>query len=93
MNPSTPWTSSTQSSHGLVSPFGRARRKRYADTLIDEYVTWREACGAVAVTYERWLAAESLDRELAYCEYSAALHGEEEAARAYQDAVAQVAAG
>jgi hypothetical protein len=79
MNPPTPWNSS-QTTRELVSPFGRARRKRYVDGLINDYVTWREACGAVAVTYEGWLEARRADRE-------------EEAARAYQAAVAQVAAG
>jgi hypothetical protein len=44
------------------------------------------------VTYEGWLAARREDREIAFCVYSAALDREEEAARAYQVAVAQVAA-
>ncbi|HWF24808.1 MAG TPA: hypothetical protein VG275_05145 [Solirubrobacteraceae bacterium] len=91
MNPSTPWNSS-QTTRELVSPFGRARRRRYVDGLIDDYVTWREACGAVAVTYEGWLAAGREDREIAFNVYSAALDREEDAARAYQVAVAQVAA-
>ena len=82
--------SSTQTARGLVSAFTRARRKRYIDALMDDYVSWREACGAVAVAYEGWKAARGQDRDLAFRVYHAALDREEHAATAYQTAIAQV---
>ncbi len=72
--------------------FGRSRRKREIDALIDQYVSWRERCAAVATAYQAWLTAEPKQRDLAFTMYSAALDHEEEAASAYQVAVARVAA-
>ncbi|HWF51860.1 MAG TPA: hypothetical protein VG294_14570 [Solirubrobacteraceae bacterium] len=74
------------------SPFARARRKREIDALMDQYVSWREACAVVAAAYQTWRTAEPEERELAFTRYSAALDREEEAATAYQVAVARVAA-
>jgi membrane protein implicated in regulation of membrane protease activity len=74
------------------SPFARARRKREIDALMDQYVSWREACAVVAAAYQTWRTAEPKERELAFTRYSAALDREEEAATAYQVAVARVAA-
>jgi hypothetical protein len=90
MNPSTP-SGSTQSIR-QGSPFARARRKRYVDELMDHYVSWREACAAVAAAYEGWRRAEALDRDLAFTIYCSALDREENAATAYQSAVARVTA-
>ena len=67
-------------------------RKRYVDELMDDYVIWREACAAVALSYESWRRAERRDEKLAFSAYVAALDREEEAATAYQGAVAQLAA-
>ena len=59
--------------------------------MIDDYVSWREACAAVAVSYETWTCSDRPDEKLAFCVYVAALDREEQAAAAYQRALAQVA--
>lgn len=73
------------------SAFAGGRRRQYVDEMIDDYASWREACAAVAVTYENWTCAERQDMKLAFSVYGAALDREEQAAAAYQRAVAQVA--
>ena len=87
MNQPTP-IRSTENARGLVSAFARARRKRYIDDLMDDYVSWREACAAVAVTYETWKGAVPAEREFAFSLYYAALDREEETARTYEAAIA-----
>jgi hypothetical protein len=67
------------------------RRRQYIDELIDDYVSWREACAAVASSYEKWRCSDRPDKKLAFSVYVAALDREEQAATAYQRAVAQVA--
>jgi hypothetical protein len=67
-------------------------RKHYVDELMDDYVSWREACAAVALSYESWRCAERREEKLAFSAYVAALDREEEAATTYQGAVAQLAA-
>ena len=74
------------------SAFTRARRRKYADELIDDYVSWHEACDMVAEAYEGWTCAERHDRPLAFGLYVSALDREERAATAYQAAVARLAA-
>lgn len=73
------------------SAVGEERRRRCVDELIDDYVSWREACAAVAVSYENWRCSDRPDKKLAFSGYVAALDREEQAATAYQLAVAQVA--
>jgi hypothetical protein len=90
MNLPTPSDSTQSIRHGL--PFARARRKRYVDELMDHYVSWREACAAVAAAYDGWRPTEGMDREVAFTIYCSALDREEDAASAYQTAVARVAA-
>jgi hypothetical protein len=68
----------------------RGRRRRWVDDMMDDYVSWRDACAAVAVSYENWECSDRQDRKLAYSVYVAALDREEQAATAYQRAVAQV---
>jgi hypothetical protein len=53
------------------------------DDLLEGYVSWREACGAVWRAYEQWIASDRGQRALAYAAYLAALDGEERAARTY----------
>jgi hypothetical protein len=67
------------------------RRRQYVDDMMDDYVSWRDACAAVAVSYEDWKCSDRPDERLAFSVYVAALDGEEQAATAYQRAVAQVA--
>jgi hypothetical protein len=73
------------------SAFAADRRRQYVDELIDDYVNWREACAAVAASYEEWTCSDRPDKKLAFSVYVAALDREEQAAIAYQLAVAQVA--
>jgi hypothetical protein len=73
------------------SAFPGGRRRRLVDEMMDDYVSWREACAAVALSYENWECSEPRDMKLAFGVYVAALDGEEQAATAYQRAVAQVA--
>jgi hypothetical protein len=66
-------------------------RREIVDAMIDDYVSWREACAAVAVSYENCRHWDPPDEKLAFSVYVAALDREEQAAAAYQRAVAQVA--
>lgn len=68
-----------------------AMRRRYIDDLVDVYVVWREACGAVAEAYANWKCAGRQEQTLAFSEYVAALNCEEEAALLYREAVEQFA--
>ena len=63
------------------------------DSVIDEYVAWREASAAVSAGYERWNTAVSAEREGAYASYVAALDREELAATRYQCLIKLVARG
>jgi hypothetical protein len=67
------------------------RRRQYVDELMDHYVSWRESCAAVAVSYESWRCSDRLEQALAFSTYVAALDREEQAATDYQRAVARVA--
>jgi hypothetical protein len=67
------------------------RRRQYVDELIDDYVSWREACASVTASYEKWRCSDRRDKRLAFSVYVAALDREEQAATAYERAVAQVA--
>jgi hypothetical protein len=66
------------------------RRRQIVDEMMDDYVSWREACAAVAVAYEDWKCSERRDKKLAFSVYVAALDREEQAAASYQRAVARV---
>jgi hypothetical protein len=65
-------------------------RRQYVDDMMDDYVSWRDACAAVALSYEAWKCSDRRDTQLAFSAYVAALDREEEAATAYERAVAQV---
>ena len=54
-------------------------------------MNWRDACAAVAASYEDWKRSGRPDKKLAFSGYVAALDREEQAAAAYQRAVVQVA--
>ena len=74
---------------------GRTPRTRqnvyYIDDVVDDYVSWREACAAVAVSYQNWNCSARSDQKLAFSVYIAALDREEQAATGYQRALARVA--
>jgi hypothetical protein len=59
--------------------------------LLEGYVSWREACQAVRLAYERWVGSGRGERALAYAAYLAALDGEEHTACTYADHTARVA--
>ena len=67
------------------------RRRQYVDHMMDDYASWRDACAAVAASYESWKCSDRTDQKLAFSVYVAALDREEQAATAYERAVAQVA--
>jgi hypothetical protein len=67
------------------------RRRQYIDDMMDDYVSWREACVAVAVSYQNWKCSARSDQKLAFSVYVAALDREEQAATGYQRALARVA--
>jgi hypothetical protein len=73
------------------SPFAGGGGREIVDAMIDDYVTWREACAAVAGSYENWRRSDPPDEKLAFSVYVAALDREDQAAAAYQRAVGQVA--
>ena len=73
------------------SAFPGEGRRQVVDERMNGYVSWREACAAVAAAYENWKCAERQDKKSAFSVYVAALDREEKAATAYQRAVAQVA--
>lgn len=91
MNQPTP-PGNAQTTRGQGPAFVRAPRKRHVDELMQDYVTWREACAAVATAYESSKSAERQNRQIAFDVYTEALDGEEQAASAYQRSVARVAA-
>jgi hypothetical protein len=70
----------------------RASRSQHVDELMDAYVSWRETCVAVARSYESWGRADRRLKQLAFDAYVVALDREQEAAAAYQQAAAQLAA-
>ncbi|MDQ6806974.1 MAG: hypothetical protein M3065_18895 [Actinomycetota bacterium] len=66
------------------SPFAQVGLNHLVDALIDCYVSWREACGAVDAAYDNWSGAAREDGELAFTAYRAALDREEHAAATYR---------
>jgi hypothetical protein len=66
--------------------------RQYLDDLVDDYVSWREACAVVWETYDNWNRAPGENEKLAFSEYTAALNCEEEAAALYQQSVERLAA-
>jgi hypothetical protein len=82
----------TQRTSGSVPALRGLERRQYLDDIVDDYVSWREACAMVASAYSNWQRAGRQAQKLAFSEYVAALNCEEEAAKAYQQAVERGAA-
>jgi hypothetical protein len=74
----------TQRAGRAASPVAQAALNKLVDAMIDHYVSWREECFAVALSYENWGDAERQDKKLAFSAYVAALDREEHAAATYQ---------
>jgi len=66
--------------------------RQHLDDLVDDYVSWREACAVASAAYDNWKCAPHEDQRLAFSEYVAALNCEEQAAAVYQQAVERLAA-
>jgi hypothetical protein len=66
--------------------------RQHLDDLVDDYVSWREACAVVSAAYDNWKCAARQDQKVAFWEYIAALNCEEEAAALYQQAVERLTA-
>lgn len=81
----------TRGTRDRSSAFAGGGHSEIVDEMIDDYVSWREACDAVAVSYENWRCSDRRDAKLAFSVYVAALDREEQAAAAYRRALAQVA--
>jgi hypothetical protein len=64
--------------------------RRAIDELLEGYVSWREECQAVALSYGRLIASGCSERRLVYAAYFAALDREEHAARIYAHHVERV---
>ena len=62
------------------------------DAVMDIYVTWRERCVAVEMSYRIWSCAAPDERALAYRGYTAALDREELAANEYRRLLDRAAA-
>jgi hypothetical protein len=72
-------------------PTYTAFQRSAIDELLEGYVSWREACQAVWLAYERWAGSDRGQRGLAYAAYLEALDGEERTARTYAHRTARVA--
>jgi hypothetical protein len=72
-------------------PTCTASHRSAIDELLEGYVSWREACRAVWLAYERWISSDRAERGLGYAAYLAALDREERAARTYAHRTARVA--
>jgi hypothetical protein len=79
-----------RSTGGAGSAFAGGGRRQYVDDMMDNYVSWRDACSAVAVSYENWKCSGRTEKKLTFSAYVAALDREEQAATAYERSVAQV---
>jgi hypothetical protein len=73
------------------SPFARTGLSHLVDELIDGYVSWREACLEVDMSYDNWNRAPREDGELAFTAYRAALDREEHAAATYRQLAERIA--
>lgn len=60
------------------------------DALLECYVSWREECQEVELTYQRWTRSAREQRRLAYAAYVAALDREDRAASTYAEHVERV---
>jgi hypothetical protein len=66
--------------------------REHLDDLVDDYVSWREACAVASAAYDDWNRASREDQRLAFGEYVAALDREEEAAGLYRRTVERLSA-
>jgi hypothetical protein len=64
--------------------------KRRGDALVDAYIRWRQACGAVRAAYAAWNLAPAANHEHAFHHYVAALDDEDDAAFEYAERLAEI---
>lgn len=65
----------------------RLRKKLLVDSLMEAYVSWREACLRVDDAYASWASERGTRATLAFESYTAALDREETAAEVYADLI------
>jgi hypothetical protein len=82
----------TPPSGGQTSELALLVGRQHLDDLVDDYVSWREACAAASAAYDNWNCASRKDQRPAFSEYVTALDREEEAATLYQRTLEQLAA-
>jgi hypothetical protein len=70
----------------------RTREEQMVDTVIEEYVRWREECVAVAKSYANWAFAAPGEDRLAFAAHVAAIDREEKAAAVYRQSLEQAVA-
>jgi hypothetical protein len=70
---------------------GEVTSSQSLDDLVDDYVSWRAACGVVSAAYAHWQRAGRQERKLAFSGYVEALNCEEKAATVYQHALERLA--
>jgi hypothetical protein len=59
-------------------------RERLVDAFIESYLEWREGCDDLERAYQRWTGSATVDRDLAFLAYRAALDREEKAAHVHE---------
>jgi hypothetical protein len=82
----------TPPSHGQPTDLTPVIGRQHLDDLVDDYVSWREACAVASAAYDNWNCASREDQRLAFSEYVTALDREEEAAMLYQRTVERLEA-
>ena len=70
----------------------KLRKKRLVDTLMEAYVSWREACLRVSDAYATWTSERGSRATVAFGSYMSALDREEEAAGIYAGLVRRTTA-
>jgi hypothetical protein len=74
----------------LKQPSDKVLPERLVDEVIAHYVGWREASAAVDQAYGNWCNAAGPERGATFAAYSAALDGEESAARSYGALIGEI---
>jgi surface-anchored protein len=71
---------------------GRAKQELMVDSVVEQYVRWREECVAVAKSYANWGFAAPGEYRLAFAAHVAAIDREEKAAAVYRQSLERAVA-
>jgi hypothetical protein len=91
MKPASPGPSIRQRAGSVAAGGSAADLIALVDALIAAYVSWREECSSVALSYAAWQASERWDKSVAFSAYVAALDREEAAAETCRCLVERIA--